>query len=71
MSVKVGQVWRDCDKRMVGRFVLVRELKVSGNRTFAICSRCFSDGTDADKRTTQINVDRMKPGATGYELVQP
>lgn len=70
MSVEVGQVWKDCDKRITGRFVLVRELKVMGERTFAICSRCFADGSDAEKRTTRINIERMKPGATGYELVK-
>ena len=65
-DVQVGQVWKDCDKRTVGRFVLVRELKVNGDMVFAVCSRCFSDGSVPDKRTVRINVERMKPGATGY-----
>lgn len=60
MTVKIGQVWRDLDKRMRGRTLLV----VSINETHAICSTA-GGGT----RRTKIRLDRFKKGSTGFELV--
>jgi len=74
MTVKVGQVWRDCDKRyqptgkLMPRFI--RVVRISQAGLFAFVKRCSADGLTITDRETRINISRMKPGATGYELVK-
>lgn len=71
-TVEIGQVWRDCDKRMKNRYIKVVRLDepVDGEgQWFAIVQRCWEDGRIISGRQTRINFERMKPGATGYELV--
>lgn len=68
--VEVGQVWKDCDKRVdPPRYIVVREVKADGFKDqVAICERCDEHGAalQMEFRATRINVRRMKPGATGY-----
>ena len=72
-QVEVGQIWRDCDKRVKPeRFVLVLRIwkPLNGGLNYAIVRRCTADGGfHLRSRETRICVERMKPGATGYELV--
>lgn len=60
MEIKIGQLWRDCDKRVK------RTLEVIGlpNDATALVL-CIETG-----KTTQIQRWRMKPGARGYELIK-
>ena len=75
--VLVGQVWRDMDKRLteyggLDRFVRVRSIdEAQGVRpAAALCDswRGSADHTGA-MRPTRIALARLRPGATGYELV--
>lgn len=65
-EVKVGQVWKDCDKRMGNRFLFV--LKLEDGK--AVCSLCDVLGAVTTQRQTRISVKRMIPGATGYRLLR-
>ncbi|MCL2174444.1 MAG: hypothetical protein FWB73_00215 [Treponema sp.] len=63
--VKVGQVWKDNDKRIDiygERFVTVLEV----NETFAICN------SERNKRIRKVRIklSRFKPNSTGYVLIQ-
>lgn len=60
--VKRGQVWRDLDKRQVGRQVRVRKV-VDGK---AVC--CVLVNGQAGKDTT-LSIRRMHKTATGWALV--
>lgn len=62
IEVKVGQIWEDCDKRMAGRRLKVVRIEDG----YAICSVNLSS-----TRVTSIRLDRMRPTATGFRLVQP
>ena len=72
-DVKPGQVWRDMDKRVASRYLLVERITV-GTDPMALCVRCDVHGTKIGGRyagrITRISPRRMKPGATGYELVK-
>ena len=67
-EVKVGQVWRDLDKRMKGRRVQVREL---GNMTFAgkVRIQNYSDESGAQGTFRWLSVARMHRHCTGFEFV--
>ncbi len=65
-NVVIGQVWRDNDKRTLGRYLRIRSI-VDG---FAVCVRCDKDGLSrsTETRLTQIRLDRFRPTSTGYVL---
>lgn len=56
-NVAVGQVWRDCDKRMYGRRVTIQS--VDGD---------FAIARDRGGRTVKIRIDRLRPTSTGFAL---
>lgn len=62
--IRVGQVWRDCDKRMHGRKCKVVELIGSGMATKAVMRNV------AGGRDTRISVHRMYRHSSGWELVR-
>lgn len=65
--VRPGQVWQDCDTRMPARWILVLSVCTG----FAKVARCDPEGkllSGRKPRVTQIRVDRMRPGATGYRF---
>lgn len=84
IKVKVGQVWADADKRSAGRHVLVVALlpavPAPDAHSRALPARaevalCTASGrvirTLAGKETrTKIRLDRFKPTANGYRLIQ-
>jgi hypothetical protein len=64
VEVKVGQIWKDNDKRTVNRYVVVRKIEDG----CAICIRCNADGLIVSQTThlTSIRLDRFRPTSTGY-----
>jgi len=62
--VKIGQLWKDLDKRMT------RTLQVMAiEETHAIC-QSWSQFGGATGPKTRIRLDRFKKGSTGFELVK-
>jgi hypothetical protein len=74
-EIRVGQVWRDCDKRMNGRHIKIVRFDEGANsplpygHVYAVT--CAADGTMPSSRETRILVTRMYPHSTGFELVRP
>jgi hypothetical protein len=60
IEVKVGQVWRDLDKRMSGREVTVLEVKDGKARVARAGSTV---------KATRLSVERMHKSSTGWALV--
>jgi hypothetical protein len=58
--VKVGQVWEDMDWRIKGRRLRVYSVGDDYARV---------ENVETGKRT-RIKVKRLKPGSTGYRLVE-
>ena len=76
-TVKVAQVWADCDPRAAGRLVVVVAV---GRRQAEVAlvdqrGRPWSglpDGAEQRARPgrrTMVRLDRFRPGSTGYRLV--
>ncbi|MDQ1921671.1 hypothetical protein [Massilia pseudoviolaceinigra] len=68
ITVKVGQVWRDLDVRMVGRTCVVTAVhpEINGAKASVSMDRI----TPGKSRTrSQVRVSRMHKGATGWALV--
>ncbi len=63
--VKVGQVWRDLDKRMNGRCCKIIAVH-SGMATMANCS---PNGDWPSSRHTHTLIRRMHKSSTGWALV--
>lgn len=69
-QVRVGQVWKDCDKRMGERYLKVMRIIKPAN-DIAVCLLCSANGETLDGyMATRISIRRMKPGATGYRMVR-
>lgn len=72
-TVQVGQVWKDNDKRIpVERYLQVVRLGIGPWAGYAYCVRVMQTSTGwtpIAPATTQINLKRFKPNATGYVLV--
>jgi hypothetical protein len=70
IEVRVGQVWRDNDKRACGR--KVRVVEIDGTHAVVELHQARSVGHQGAKpgRRTRIRLDRFRPTATGYVLVQ-
>jgi hypothetical protein len=66
VEVKVGQVWKDLDKRM-NRHLLV--LAFDGD-THVLVSLCSAEGQRFTARVTRVAIKRMRKNSTGYELVK-
>ena len=60
--VPVGQIWRDCDKRMYNRKRVVVEIEYEKEKVRMGTSLDDSGGT-------WISVRHMYPHSTGWELV--
>lgn len=61
VEVKVGQIWRDLDKRMNGRQVKV----------LAVAFGKVEVENQATGSRTKLSIRRMHKGATGWALVTP
>ena len=65
-EVKVGQVWKDNDKRGPDRYLKVRFIE-DGK---ASCSECTQEGlVDYFSRSTKISLSRFRPTSNGYRLI--
>jgi hypothetical protein len=76
IDVKPGQLWLDNDKRnRAPRFVRVTSIREITDPfkhykyEVATCEAWY-DEPGSKSRTVQIRVDRFKPIATGYRLVE-
>ena len=65
-EVKVGQVWKDMDKRMNNRRLTV--IKVDAEYAYLVPE--FQARLGTWKRMSRVKLRRMKPTSTGYALVQ-
>lgn len=63
-AVKKGQVWLDLDGRPPNRALRVQMV----GTTHATCA-VLVNGSPTGRRT-RIRLDRFKPGARGYELLE-
>lgn len=66
MELRVGQIWKDNDKRVSDRFLEVVKI---GSR-LAICRQVTRLGRIVSTRFTTIDLNRFKPTSTGYVLVK-
>ena len=71
-TVRIGQVWEDCDKRKLpyygeNRRVRVVGMPLIGARRYVVLEAL--NGPNRGRRT-KARLDRMRPGATGYRLVE-
>ncbi len=67
-TVKVGQVWADCDKRCLGRSIKI--LAIEGDR--AVCevlTGIAGSMAPVVGRKVRVAIKRLRPTATGYKLV--
>lgn len=72
-TVRPGQVWADADPRAEGR--TLRVVQVSEVRVLCEVVTPYTEGRlpearDTRGRRTRIALDRFRPGARGYRLVQ-
>lgn len=71
-GVKVGQVWRDNDKRATDRTFRIRKLLPGGSTPdrpgFAVVVMLTPKQVRGRER--EIRLDRFRPNSTGYRLVQ-
>jgi hypothetical protein len=65
VAVKVGQVWKDLDKRMSDRHCKV--IAVLEGR--AHMNRCAPNGRVSTDAVTKVAIARMHRGSTGWALV--
>jgi hypothetical protein len=69
MPIKVGQVWRDLDKRMHGRHMRVMALTTKHGEPAVEALRCRPNGALISRTTctpTRLLVRRMHPHSTGW-----
>ncbi len=66
IKVKVGQRWRDLDKRMTNRICRVVGFDLTGKWPIAFMGNPLFPYMKA----TRVMVRRMKKGSTGWELVE-
>lgn len=69
ITVLVGQVWRDLDKRMGTRFCRVVGTVSDASGERAIMKRCRQNGQTLTDRTTMVAIRRMHKHSTGWEIV--
>jgi hypothetical protein len=70
--VKVGQVWKDNDKRMTARHLRVESIPEDPTAKDAKCTLvpCRPNGSAITIRTVKILIRRMRPTSTGYTLIK-
>lgn len=71
-AVRVGQIWQDCDRRSPGRYLRVIDLD-AGRAVVRQIAYNPVDRIAAELpgcRPTRIRLDRFRPTATGYRLVE-
>lgn len=68
-AVRVGQIWRDNDKRAKGRHVKVVEVDGTHATVALWMTRSASSNTAMPGRRTRIRLDRFRPTSTGYTLI--
>jgi hypothetical protein len=66
VTVRVGQVWADLDKRSKGRRIRVLEV---GQYHATVRDADAVPGAWPPARKTRIRLDRFRPTSTGYRLV--
>lgn len=65
-EVKVGQIWKDRDRRERDRFIRIAGI----GQEKALCERCDKNGNMiGNRRPTEILLRRFRPTSTGYDLV--
>lgn len=77
IEVKIGQVWKDLDKRMGDRCVKVVELtsitdgvgRAKKVVAKAVVVPCNSYGQQTGTMRTKLSIGRMRKMSTGWELV--
>lgn len=71
-EVKVGQVWKDRDRRNSARRILITgvEPKQDGAHAYALVKVIDPDGVGLGRRTYRIRLDRFRPSSTGYDLTE-
>jgi hypothetical protein len=78
-GVRVGQVWKDNDKRSGERLLKVYALDeqtvwTRDNRAVSVpiarCRRLVGPNREPVGRWLEIRVDRFRPTSTGYRLVE-
>lgn len=78
-TVRPGQIWADDDPRQHGRTIRVERIEHPGggypaSSRIVLCTVLTLAGgrtpTWGRDRQVRIQVDRMRPGRTGYRLVQ-
>lgn len=67
IEVKVGQVWRDLDKRMYSGNRHCKVMSVADGK--ALMKLCNSNGFVISERHVKVSVRRMHKGSTGWALV--
>lgn len=66
-EVKVGQVWKDNDKRGPDRYLKILQL-IPGERV--LVRECNKNGSMfIGVRHTEISIRRLRPTSTGYRLI--
>jgi|GEM_PF-6005848 len=69
-KVKIGQVWKDNDKRVGDRYLKVVDLDMDCSGAKCILVPCRADGQAISSRTTRILISRMRPTASGFTLIK-
>lgn len=70
VEVRVGQVWADNDKRSEGRRLRVDEVSSTHATVTPVDVHGQPTPSVLRARRTRIRLDRFKPTATGYRLVE-
>ena len=65
VEVRVGQVWRDCDKRMQGDKRRLKVVRIAGD----VAVMVGLSGAIVS-RETRVSIRRMHKGSRGWEMVQ-
>jgi hypothetical protein len=68
IEVKVGQVWKDLDKRMLNGQRHVKVMRVHEGK--AVVQLCHESGGVYSVRETTISIRRMHKTSTGWALVR-
>lgn len=69
-DVRPGQIWRDNDRRSVGRTVRVLSVDATHANVELVTPRDGGHRGARPGRQSRIRLDRFRPTATGYRLVQ-
>lgn len=62
--VRLGQIWRDCNRWYTHQLRLIRVISLEGE--YAFCINCDWNGRLLNDRIHRIHISRMKPANMGY-----